>query len=328
MATRTDLEQKVLAELHKHSRLEAFFKTMLQERMTVTHPDWLENELVQVLLKNYTPSIDLLDGLLGNAEGQHESLLFDMSGDINGTAIGFDGALSDKLAEFNGISWLKQNGYSQITRIPPKPPDQTPDFEATARGKKHIAEVKNLRKVTDLQELTFRKLEAHRFLYPERFNKLTLDVRTTSNSGDISEIDHQNVTSLVEQVNDGRGETECKVSYKVQSRGRSIKRSVTCKWETGHSSIIGHPEGIWTNDRSRLKELRWLLRKTWRKVGDAIDQLEEYDKSDSKKLVLLNWQREPAYWFDTEAAAVFEALVDDIDKQAKRIDPHLSVVLL
>lgn len=329
MPSRQHLERDLFVRLNEHPRLKSFFETMLLQRLKSGHSDWLENDLVQVLLRNYKPSLDLLDGLISNAEKYGGTMLTDLVTDLHGEDPEFDGKLSDLLAEFNGISWLKANGYTRFKKLPTST-TPVPEFEAYKTDKEYV-EVKNLRKPINLTDLLFRAVDVQSLLEPERFSTLHLDIEvSSSNWSKITETDKRKASELVSMINTAptRSVSQCQLSYSIGGAVRTSTVTMTCKWRPGHGTAMSSAHAIWQDDPTRFKKLRSILAKTWVGVGKAIDQLESYDDGDHNKWVLLNWQRPSEYIFDTALVDRFAAIVADIDKQVKLIDSKLNVVIM
>ncbi len=161
--------------------LSDFFKPMLEAR--VNQRDWLENGLVLLLLRNSQANLDMIEDSLQKCKISAPETYTVLSNSIRGNDPGFDKKLSDLLAELRGVSWLIENGYSQIRKLP-ETSAKTPDFEAYKKTL-CLFEVKNFRTPDTLMDLIFDKLEVQALLFPELYKALFhLDIRFEEQYGE------------------------------------------------------------------------------------------------------------------------------------------------
>ncbi len=333
MPTLENLKDELFVKLDKNPLLREFFKDMLEER--VSNKDWLENELVQIILTNSATNIDMIESILKKVKDHGLSLFCQMSNALSGNDGGFDDKMTDLLAELNGIAWIIDHNYSEIEKIA-ETDDKTPDYRANKENELFLFEVKNLRVPDQVLHTVFVQMEARAQAEPEMYKKqFNFDLKLNEKQYEaLGVYDQHQIVQFIDKINQALSIREWKAihSYKRRIRGRDIERVFKCTWKPDdryHS--IGHQDNFFSQlgYPTYTKLLFPLIKKTWVAVERSIEQLITHDQSDAcNKFVLLNWQKPPNFRMFEDLRDKYEQAVKDIDKIAKVINPKLHILLL
>ncbi len=297
--------------------------------------DWLDNPLIQILLLNWNPNISMIEEGINTIKTHHSELLRQFKNSYTGTEKD-DKQLDDLLAEMHAAQWLIKNGYQKIEKVP-RGQSSTPDFQAEKDSESHVFEVKNFRKPDSLLDYLFIKLWSQHLLYPNiyttQFNlDLPFDEATTDQ---IDDTDQLQVLKFIAGIHEAiqSGKVQFNWSYQKVARGRTVSKTIDCKWGEGSKfSIMGSAKRFSFEEKNPSRSLGLLvplIRKTWQKTEDAITQLLAYDTQDAhQKGILINWQKPPDFeWYD-DLRDIFKREVEHIDSTLKEINPRLFIRLL
>lgn len=324
----SELEDQLFEKLKKYPQLFAFYEEMF--RVRVKKDDWLENDLVRYvfLMNNQDEGLEIINNSIDYAiKNNCKDVIDQLQTELKGSEGGFDGHFHDLWAELNALSYLIDNKYKNIKKIPRKN-GKTPDFETTKDGKKYLIEVKNFRVSSNLLNYVVIQLEVKRMLNPELYNKsFIISLKYQENSDDIfDEIDKYNVLNFINNlenylIDDSRNEITCK--YKKQILGRKINKRIICNVkEDSLCSIIGI-ENLNIDDPLDIKDEKLLLpltSKLGRKALEAVEQLLGYkSEKEYQRWILVNWQK-PSYFKH------FENCSDKFIEISKKYNDQLIII--
>lgn len=333
MPTLEDLKERLFLKLDENPLLREFFKDMLEER--VTRDDWLENRLVQIILRESTSRLELIEQRLNRIKKHDIPLFCQMSRTLKGNRGGFDDQLDDLLAELNGIVWIIDQNYTEIEKLS-EGNEKTPDFRARTDREAVLFEVKNLQSPSQLYHMLFLKMEANELLDPNTFKfNFTFDLKVNEvpfESTDNEDID--NISLFVSKIEKAieNSLSNAEHVYKKQTPKREIVRHLSCKWKpSDRFTCMAHQDNFSMHSGypTYTGLLYPLVSKTWITINRATDQLFTFDKSDScDKWVLLNWQSPEKFKFDDKLRQKYHDSISKFNDLLELLNPKLHLHLL
>lgn len=307
MLTQSELKKKLFVELKKRPKINSFFRPMLIER--TERLSWLENGLVLLLLRDAQSNLEMLECFLAKAESVSGELLQSMSQEYRGSSPDFDARLNDLLAELNALSWLVDNNYREIEKLP------TP---------------------TELLDIVVKSLEIQFLQNPDRYSTFfRINVSSKESRRDfLDDTDKLNVCRLMAEIDDRikSGKQEVQLRYTKMVGDRKITKKLKCEWgDAGKFGYMAHSGdfGICFSDPKRSLLLLPLIRKSWERTEYAVKQLIEYDKDDSyDKWILVNWQKPFDFIIDDALSQDYRNTFPNMDSILKYVNPKLHIRLL
>jgi hypothetical protein len=338
MFTQDELKERLFAELEKRPEINTFFGPMIRAR--VSQPQWLENGLVLLLLRNVQEQLSIIGDFLGKVKAQQSGLFGQMMKQLKGTEPDFDARLNDLLAELNALSWIVDEKFIEIEKLK-RGTSKTPDFRAKKEGTNNLFEVKNLQVPDELLTYVLNQLEIRQLLNPDLYNTNFFKVNVSFEKvpGDFpNDTDKLHVHRFIDEIEDTirSGKQSAMLCYSKSIGDRQVKKTLKCKWDfCEHFAVMGHSSDyrMRLDDPLNLIKLLPLLRKTWEHVSRAVEQLLEYDKEDSfEKWILINWQKPPNFEFDDmlsgRSVRRFVRCINAMEDILSAINPKLHIHLL
>lgn len=333
MPTLEKLEKRLFLQLDKNLLLREFFHDMLKER--VTKKNWLENELVQIILRNSTTNIIMIETILGKIKQHNLSLFCQMSNALSGNIRGFDDQLDDLLVELSGIVWIIDKNYTEIEKLS-EGKEKSPDFRARTNKEAVLFEVKNLQTPTQLYHQLFLKMESKELLAPNNYKfKFTFDLKLGEDPYEtLDSVDTEQILLFLSKIENAieTKSSQAEHLYKKSTPKREIVRRLSCKWKPSKTFSCGAFQDNFTmlsGYPTYTGLLFPLLSKTWIAINRATDQLLTFDKSDNcEKLILINWQSPEKFKFDDNLRQKYYDSISKFNEIFELINPKLHLHLL
>jgi hypothetical protein len=332
-----ELKDEVFRKLSQHPKIEAFFKASFAERIKL-NDNWIENAIVHNILNDSFgedhPLTSLIDAIYADKRN------FEILKSKLTPRDDYDGKMHDVLAELNGYYQLRKSGFERIEALEEDIKQKTPDFSAELEGKKYLFEVKNLRSPFDIQDTLFDKCFARRFRYPNDYSRLNISFVASRTWQDVQFKPEEpwrelfdktmfwlyNIFETIESSNNPVSERLLHLEDKF--RGRVLK--IECELEESDEFGI-----LFMFDKA-VKISSPLIRKSFlfpftkriiEKVGDALEQLLEFDTDDTcRKYILINWQKrgDLAMFYEKEGLTI----LGSFNHLVKNVSENLFVKLL
>jgi len=334
MKSLEELKKEVFDKLSQFPKLEAFFKDSLEERMKVDDY-WTENALVHCALVGISedhPLLVLINSIYDDEEN------FGILKKKLTPKDDYDRKMHDVLAELNGYHQLKESGFDAIEAIQKDIDQKRPDFSAELDGKPYLFEVKNMRSPIDLFNILLDKYYARKLICPDIYSKVFIHFKASTTWRDVrfnprepDELYHKTdgwLATTFQTIESADVKSMDLQPFEAMFKGEKMR--IRCLLEKGKSlgMIFGFDRGLYLSDPVNRKNLLYpFAKKIIAKVGEGMDQLLEFGSSnDSKKCVLINWQKsgDLPMFFNKECVAI----VEKVDHLIKNISENLFVRLL
>jgi hypothetical protein len=336
MPSLDDLKSQLCAALDANPPIKMCFVRVLMERTLM--PDWLNNRLIQILLRDVKDKIDIINGFVRTITNHDDQLLGELFQDKSGANDGFDAELGDILAEMNALRHVIGDGHSAIRKIP-RAKNRTPDYSSTLDGVRYLFEVKNLRQPESVIDYLFIKLYSEKIQFPEVYegqllfeHSLKLDDLSPSTPNDRAQID-----KLIFQIRSRMESGWHDFIYEWVRDGRNdgVRISIVCKRiDRGKFWFLAMPmsSAIQLDSQDRRDSLLTpLLRKTQDVVQTALKQLDSNGAPDADRaFILINWQKPPAFIFDHDGylESAYRKNVQTMNSEIQITHPTISIRLL
>jgi hypothetical protein len=328
------LKDEVFRNLSKSPKIEAFFKDSLEERIKLDD-NWIENALVHNILEGITanhPLMELIEALCEDKEN------FEILKNKLNPKDDYDIKMHDVLAELNGYYHLKKSGFEEIEALGEGGQKKKPDFSAIVHNQHYLFEVKNIRSPIDLSNELWDKYYARKFINPGIYSNAFIEFEASTNWRDIR-FNPKEPNDLYEKTISWLNQTFQMIEstnvdlieltpFEDVFEKETLKIRCVLKRRKSLGMIFGFNRAICISDPLRRKNSLYpFAKKVLEKVGDALEQLLEFDKSDTcKKYVLINWQKTPelAHFYENECISI----VRNVDGLVKNISENLFAKLL
>ena len=329
-----ELKQKALVALRRRPLTNRYLGRAAQRRLSCHK--WLESNLIQALIEDNEPLLGRAEDLLKHIYLGEPDLLEELTASLTGGEKDFDAQFGDLWAELRAAKQLIYEGAENLSKIP-RTNVLTPDFEYRYKDRPYLAEVKNLRSPTSLQELLDIKLRAIALLQPGIFEGVRLHFDL--HAGEFGETwgypdAKTECDAFVDKIYKaviGGIRREVHVLHEVRRLSQRVHLSVKLQRSRSHSVIFTlGPQGYCLSDSERAHVLvDPLERKISSVVNTAFSQLNTFRTSEEiEGRIMLNWQKPAVFEWDESLQRRVRAIVQDLADRFAGYDSNISVCLI
>jgi hypothetical protein len=327
MKTLEELKTELFQKLKEAATIDAFFGEYLRKRVELDN-NWIENPLVMYVLDEMFKKENTLSTwieMLATSSSNYDCLQKKLS-----VGQSYDQDIHDLLAEIRAYCDIKLFGFTEIKAIA-EGVRKAPDFSAMRYETSYLFEVKNMRAVTDVQDLVRDKITARRFILPEPYENIQFHVWVSRDWEEVSFRPNRSgclKSKLFDWLQDfslaiEKGEDLNTLSKKRFFAGQKDELWIEYDLKEGpHLITTGFSRGR-ELDKDRIQELPPFLVKAARKVEQATEQLFEYDQTGQyQKYVLLSFPYEGSFILLEKE---LQAIIGGLDNIVKNINDKLHV---